>query len=103
MTSVRITKNNSQYRINILNHADDSKVCTACSTLACTFINTIREEERAGNVASVGIRVNLLAPEIIAEFTVKPGQEERLRGMVDTIRIGYAALEAYYPDHVSVH
>ncbi len=75
-------------------------VCAGVSTLACTLINTLLDEEASGNIKLIK---NFVADGVInLEIKAFDFSKKRIDGMLSLIMTGFYMLEESYPDFVRV-
>ena len=75
-------------------------VCAGISTISYTLLNTLLDEESAGNIKLIRniVRDGYMCLEIeCAQYA-----EQRLKGIIDTCIKGFFMLEESYPAYVSV-
>ena len=75
-------------------------VCAGISTLAYTLLNTLLDEESAGNVRL--IRNVVRDGYMCLEAECADYARERLKGIADTCITGFLMLEESYPQYVSM-
>lgn len=103
MTIATFAQTGDKYQISITGHADYSHggpdiVCSACSMLACTLLQTILSEEAEGTVEDVSM--SEVAGDVRLQFTAC--NRERIRAVTETIIQGFALLQNEYPQHVKL-
>ena len=106
MTEVTFTEYYGKTEITVDGHCEYAQkgtdiVCAAVSTLVCTLVNCIRDEEASDrlNIINETVRdgyVNL-------EFEIFSFAQERVNGILDTIMTGLYMISEEFPGYIKIN
>lgn len=108
MTIANFERRGNMFRASICGHANFNHngpdiVCSACSILAYTLVESLLAIEEGGGFHALSSDMDEKAGSYYVELTARQRILREVEIIFETISIGFALLEKNFPENVKIH